>query len=107
MPLVGTSLNAVTATGPGVAVTFDTPKTEVAMQFSVTGSPSTWEASMEASLDGFNFTMVQSLSQNQGSPAIIKLPSDQSPVLSVRANLVSFSGGSSPTFTAVIAAEED
>jgi hypothetical protein len=106
MPLVGTSLNAVTTTGPGIGVSFDTPKTLVQMQVSFTGSPTTLRVDLEASADGINFFGSGQV-DNSNNPGHIQLLGDRVPVISARANLVTLSGGTSPTVTAVIIAAAD
>jgi hypothetical protein len=103
MPLVGTSLNAATAAGAGVAVTFDTPKTDVSMQVATTGGP-TFNVDFEVSLDGIHWVAARSF----GSPGISNLQGTGAfPVLSARANLTSLSGGTSPTVTAVVNARDN
>jgi len=106
MPLVGTSLSSATSTGAGIAVTFDTPKTQVSMQVTVTGSPSNYEVDLEVSLDGINFTQCQSIAHGGPNPGITVVPSGFFPVLSARGNLILLTGGTSPTVTAVIVAAE-
>jgi hypothetical protein len=98
MPLVGTSLNAVTTTGPGSAVMFDVPRSPIGMLVLTTGSPDEFSCELEVSQDGVNWVGVANT--NGGLFANTTFPA-----LFARANLLSFGGGSSPTFTAVISAK--
>jgi hypothetical protein len=99
------SLDAVVATGPGAQITFDSVRVvRVAMQVSFTGSPAVSKVQVEVTLDGSNWSGVVDTPDspangfyNQGS---------EFACTAVRANLVSLSGGTSPTVTCVIAAVE-
>lgn len=108
MPLIGTSLNAAASTGPGAAISFDEPKSKFAMQVTYTGSPSNVEVDFEGTLDGVSWTRLFVM-QNQNGPIGGNNPIGTGNVLpvlaiSVRANLVSLTGGTSPTVTATVAA---
>lgn len=99
MSLIGKSLDAASsAPTTGAVLTFDVPKSNVSMQVVTTGSPSSFAVSFKVSLDGANFVEV-----TQASADGI-LTSVDSPVIAVRADLVSMSGGSAPTVTAIMAA---
>lgn len=100
MSLIFQSLNAVTVTGAGAVVAYDKPR-RVTMQVIVTGSPSGLEVDLEQSLDGTNFISIG----NTSSPNNMTLASSFAPY--ARANLVSLSGGTSPTVTAWLAAEDE
>ncbi len=106
MALVGKSLDAATTTGPGLALEFDTPKSIFSLKIMTTGSP-TFNINLEGSLDGVNWDTLLA-HQTTGlfptwSPVGL---SGGTPLMAIRANLTSLSGGTSPTVTAIIAAQE-
>lgn len=81
---------------------------QIAMQVIVTGAPSSFFVALEVSLDGTNWSQANSVTRRDnpaGSFATIAKYIDLL-VNYARANLVSFSGGASPTFTALIAARD-
>src|SRR5882724_1191554 len=99
MALYGISLNAVTATGPGVAIYVDAPKRYTSLQVSATGSPDAFSVNLEYTLDGIQWNAFS----GSGTPGTIverNLPA----FLGLRANLISLSGGTNPTITTWIAA---
>lgn len=100
MALVAKSLDMVSATGPGVPLTFDVPKTQFAMQAIISGSPSDAEISLEYSIDGVTFYPLTNASFTDGQIVSV---SDHVAV-AVRANLTLLSGGTSPAVTVWIAA---
>jgi hypothetical protein len=103
MALVGISLNAVTAVGAGTAIMFDTPKSDASIQVQTTGSPTDVEINIEGTLDGVHFDRLGVWATGGGGPGNI-IGSTGKPVLGVRANLTTLTGGTSPTVTATVAA---
>lgn len=105
MSLIGTSLNAATTTGAGSEIQFDKPKSDISMQLTITGSPSTVQVDLQGSLDGSTYISINSeYVSSPPSPYSIFVFSTGKPVASVRANVISLSGGTSPTVTAVLGA---
>jgi hypothetical protein len=102
MALVGKSLDAVASAQEGSAIIFDVPKTAFSMQISFTGAPTSWEVHLEGSIDGTNWKNIGSLATGSPSGDILSASGKALPM--IRANLISMSGGSSPTFTAWLAA---
>lgn len=100
MPLILKSLDAVTATGAGDVLSFDKPRSPLALQVAVTGAPSSAVVSLQASLDGVTWSDVTGI---QGAGAT-NLGGSDFLALFLRANLVELTGGTSPTVTAFIAA---
>jgi len=100
--LSGISLEAVTATGPGIAIFSEVPHTIMSVQASYTGSPSNFTISVECTLDGMQWVPVGSI--NLFSATSLAGVSNLPPFLGLRANLVTLTGGTSPTVTAWIAA---
>ena len=99
MSLSGQSLNAATITGAGTSILFDVPHSSHSLIVEVTGSPDACTVHLEGTIDGVNWfgvaqVTISSLITNVGN----------FPVMGTRANLVSLSGGSSPTVSAWIAA---
>jgi hypothetical protein len=92
------SLDAATATGPGVAAELGEVANIFTGQSIVTGSPTSWEVDFEGSLDGVNWATVAAITQADNSIETQSIP----PVRFLRANLKSFSGGSSPAFTIIL-----
>lgn len=98
-----TSLNAASSTGAGASVDIGSPRRMLTMQCIVTGSPSAAVVNLEASLDNVNFTALGqwSLTGGQATGGMISVAGHV--VEFARANLLTLSGGSSPTVTALIA----
>lgn len=108
------SLSAVSAVGAGSSADLNGVSDEFTMYVTSTGSP-TYLVHLEGSHDGVNwFTVATSSSANPVSTVVSGgQQAGSSPVASymhlaryVRANLISLSGGSSPTITATIAVGE-
>lgn len=111
------ALDAAFAVGPGPVLEFPSIRQigEMAAQLSFTGGPFTWEAHLEVSLNGVDFRSVYSINDD-GTP---NFPSgsyvnginvDQSLfsfVKAMRMNLVTLSGGSSPTLTFLLAFKDE
>lgn len=110
MSLVGQSLNAVSSAGPGSAIFFDTPKKVLSLQVSATGSPTSVDMNLEGSLDGVTFVPLWTLTGLSPLPQLIPYPRQGSdfliPVIAIRANLKAITGGTSPTVSAWVAAED-
>lgn len=92
------SLDAATATGAGTTLLLSSPKSSQGIQVLVTGNPSPYEIDLEGSIDGANWTVLKQVNSATG----IFVSSTTAIVTMLRANLVSFSGGTSPTFTAFV-----
>ena len=108
MPLIGTSLDAVSAAGPGRAFMFDDPKAVFGIQVNYGGGLSglTATVNLEGTLDGQHWFQMAgaSYSGSGPTPATVYNDVDHSPVIGVRANLTVLTGGSNPTVTAIVAA---
>ena len=100
MSLSGVSLNAVTAPGAGSAIMFDTPKSVVSLIATATGGPTDIDISLQGTIDGTNW--VNLVNSPTGTNKIIG--STDRAVLGIRAFLNNWNGGSTPTFTASVAA---
>lgn len=106
MALSGLSLNAATVTGVGSTITFDKPVKRIAMQTYSTGSPSSYQVQLQLSLDGVNFTSSHSLNTSLTTDSISSVSNlFVEPYIAARANLISLSGGTSPTVSAFIGAD--
>jgi hypothetical protein len=103
MTLVAKSLDAVSVAGPGTAIMFDKPLSRVSIQSIVVGAP-TISLQLEGTIDGSNWVNLGANDPGSitGSYRFAGMP----PVMGIRANLTSISGGTSPTVTAWVAAEE-
>jgi hypothetical protein len=106
--LSGKSLDAATATGAGSALTFHVPQTRFSMHVKATGSPTACVVRLEGSVDGSFFASILEIDLSGGGlPDPMNtwnVSATVAPFVAVRANLISLSGGSSPTVTANIAA---
>ena len=100
MALVGESLSGATAVGPGMSITFDLPKAKHGLTISVTGSPSVAQVSLDGTINGTDWFSIATATLTN----MIAFPVSPVAVTATRANLVSLSGGTSPTVTAWIAA---
>lgn len=100
------SIDGATAVGPGTPIEFDTPRIFVsaAMQIVSTGSPSTLVVNLEISIDGVHYVDVRQVTNPANGE--IDGVSNQGACLFVRANLVTLSGGSSPTVDVFLAVVE-
>lgn len=101
MALVGTLLNAATAVGAGNPIFFDEPKTTFGVQVTTTGSPASFSARIEGTIDGVNFVWIGTTYTATGLQAST---STGLPVIGIRANLTALSGGTSPMVTLTAAA---
>ncbi len=99
--LSGVSLAAVTATGAGTQLLWGTPMTAASMQVATTGSPTSYSINLEGSIDGTTFFTLANVTQ--ATTGLNASSINVAVFIAIRANLVSFSGGTSPTFTATIA----
>lgn len=93
MALTGKSLDSVTVTGPGTAVTFDEPKSCLGMQFSFSGTASGQDIHLEATIDGSMWNTVAYIQNN--SSGFISV--NNIPAMGIRANVISIPSGSSVT----------
>jgi hypothetical protein len=101
MALSGTLLNAAIATGVGNTIVFDEPKTTFGVQVMTTGSPASFSARLEGSIDGINFEWIGT---NFTSAGIQAAASSAIPLIAIRANLTALSGGTSPISLSAAAA---
>jgi hypothetical protein len=100
---VATSLNAVTAAGSGAASTYSTTRQNFGLQVNTTGSPTVATINLEGTLDGSHwFKLAQWNLSNQATGDIVF--ATMTPVLGIRANLITLTGGTSPTVTAYLSA---
>ena len=114
-----TSLNSATDTGAGTSVDLEGVANEFTMNVVVTGSPSSLTVRLQGSHDGTNwFTILDS--DNSGSKVYGTEYANKHETLDnsltarplkpharyVRANLVTLTGGTSPTVTATVATGE-
>jgi hypothetical protein len=108
MSRIVTSLNATSATGPGEEVAPDQPMltANAAMQVSVTGAPSSFQVNLEITIDDINWiSVLQQTQTGIESPSLAAgYPLINTAFAKARANLVSITGGTSPTVTATIVA---
>jgi len=100
LPLPFTALNAVTATGAGASRDLEKAFATFDVLLFTTGSPTTVTVVLEGSHDGTNWYQI-------GNPAIT-LSTPHQLITGyvfryVRANLITLTGGSSPTVTATVA----
>ena len=108
MSLPFTSLDAAAATGAGASRDLEALSGHHTMVVSSTGSPSSVSVILEGSHDGS--VWVQLGTAVGAGPSVRTVPGDgvlEHLVRFVRANLVTLSGGSSPTVTATIASDID
>ncbi len=98
------SLDGVTATGAGSTFDLGSPASSWAIQVVATGSPIACIVDVEGSLDGQNWYTLgtwSKVSLDFGDIAFIS----NKPVLYIRANLKTLTGGSSPVVTACMVAQ--
>lgn len=99
------SLAAVTATGAGGQFAIEAPYTApLAMQFTwqsiVTGAPATISITLEGSLDGSTWFVLDTSTQVAGETRFVTAKN----AVLVRANLGTLTGGTAPTVTVNLAA---
>lgn len=97
------SLSGATAAGPGTALMFDSPRHFglVSLQTIFTGLPSFVQVSLEGTLDGTTWgALFATNPSNSGDIVQNNMP----PVMGVRINLVTLTGGTSPIVDAWFAA---
>ena len=99
MPLVKTSLNAVTADAIGSVLSFDTPRSFCGAQVVVSGASASGSVSIEGSLNGTDFFTIGSAAIAPDNTMFIQ--GSGMVVLHLRARLGGFSG--SATVTAIVA----
>lgn len=102
------SLNAATTTGPGASIDLVTARLNVRMSTTVTGSPAACVVVLEGSVDGTTWKPLATASHATvsnvlpGGPVTDVVISNGHAVRYARANLVTLSGGTSPTVSAAI-----
>jgi len=100
-PLPFTSLNAATSTGAGTSKDLESVASTYGVIVTATGGPSTVTCSLEGSHDNVNWYTVPSPTITAAGTFTLF----QNLLFRyVRVNLVTLSGGSSPTVTATVAA---
>jgi hypothetical protein len=97
-----TSLAAATATGVGNDAAFSRPRDRISMQVSFTGGSPTVKVQLEGTINGTNWFILATFDTGASGANGDIVTSSTHVVLKARANLVTLSGGSSPTVTAVI-----
>lgn len=98
-----TSLNAATATGPGTVVDLGVVRSSHTMQTTVTGAPASVSVNLEGSLAAAGPWAV--LANSTSTTGDVQTATGKA-VRYVRANLVTLTGGTSPTVTALIASAQ-
>ena len=96
-----TSLNAVTATGAGIAHGVGN-RTKLSYQVKTTGSPTSWSVDLEGTIDGTNWVVMDTLASTDAT--MIKTPINAGLFL-VRLNLTALVGGTNPTVTGTVLAK--
>jgi hypothetical protein len=108
----GISLNAATGVGAGSRLDILVPRAVHTMQVTYTGGPTTVVVDLEGSLNGVDFK--QMTRWDTGVPALVSGDMVTASVFAgtgiraypavafVRANLITLTGGASPTVTAII-----
>ena len=99
----GVLLNAVAVTGVGTReIEFSVPRKEHTVQVVVTGGPSAVTIDLEGSLNGTEWFQLANYVFTAGdiSAGQAMFHVTNKPVMDVRANLVTLTGGASPTVTA-------
>lgn len=97
------SLSAVTATGAGTVVDLGVVRSSHTMQTTVTGAPATVSVNIEGSLAAAGPWAV--LANSTSTTGDVQTASGKA-VRYVRANLVTLTGGTAPTVTALIASAQ-
>lgn len=98
-----TSLSAATATGAGTSQAYTFARQAFALQVTSTGTPTAVIVNLEASLDGSHWFKVGAWNSTLQTTGDIVFVSD-APCYTIRANLATLTGGTSPTVTATVAA---
>lgn len=98
-PLV--SLNAVAGVVAGSQIDFSRPRRNISMQVVFTSDP-TVKVSLEGTIDGVNWFILASFDTDTGNINKDIISADFVYVISARANLITLSGGTSPTVTATV-----
>lgn len=105
-PIRFTSLNAAVATGPGIANEMFAPRNLNTMQVIITGSPTAVKVSLEASTDGgTTWGTIAMFDTAAGHVSGDFVSASDASVNRIRANLITLTGGTSPTVTATINSE--
>ena len=98
------SLNAAAATGAGTQVDFSRPRQYISMQVSFTSNPSPVKVTLEGTIDGVNWFTLATFDTGASGRTGDIIDSNTLSVLSARANLITLTGGTTPTVTATILA---
>lgn len=96
-------LNAVTTTGVSSIILQPTSSVAggpilITWQTSTTGSPTGVSCTLQGSLDGVNWATIDTTTSTSGELRFVT----NSPVVYIRLNLGTFSGGTVPTFTGLV-----
>lgn len=94
------SLSAASATGPGEVIDLGGSMSLHTMVRTAAGGPTDMNVDMEGSHDGASWFTLASLTNSTAAPQAV---TSERVVRYVRANLLSLTGGASPTVTATIA----
>jgi hypothetical protein len=94
------SLSSVTVTGPGTSFNLTNARANLGLQVACTGSPTTVLINLEGSLEGTHWFTLAHSSNISGEIVF----ASNVPVIWLRANLTTLTGGSSPTVSAWLVA---
>jgi len=94
-------LNAVTSTGASLSKEFSRLVNNHVMQVTITGAPSAVKVSLEGSLDNTTFVQITEHTFSAAELTATKAMffDVDKPLLSVKANLTTLTGGTAPTVT--------
>lgn len=98
-PLV--SLDAAVGVIAGSQIDFSRPRRNISMQVSFTSNP-TVKVNLEGTIDGINWFILSVFDTGAGGLNGGIIYADFVYVISARANLITLSGGTSPTVTATV-----
>lgn len=93
-------LHYATATGAGSALALETVMSKFTVQTVITGAPTTVSITLDGSLDGVNWTVLATSASTTGDQQTVV----DKPQKYLRANVATFTGGTSPTATVYLAA---
>ncbi len=101
MALYGKSLDAASSPSSGTEFFFDVPKSVIGAIASYTGTPDAASVHIEGTLDGTTWVFLVVANTVATPSATVNIGC---PVMGIRARLISFDGGTSPTVTVWVSA---
>lgn len=104
-PVNFVSLNAANATGPGGSFQYQLPRSIHTMQVSFTGGSPTVQVAFEGTVDGTNWKQFGLFDTGAGGVSGDIVTISEQPLMAIRANLLTLTGGSSPTVTAQLSSD--